>query len=569
MAYLALYREWRPKNFKDMVGQEHVTKTLVNALLQNKVAHAYLFSGPRGTGKTTTAKILAKALNCEKRDGVEPCNQCPSCQAIDQGSAMEVYEIDAASNRGIDEIRDLRDKVRLSAGESKFKVYIIDEVHMLTTEAFNALLKTLEEPPERVVFILATTEVHKIPLTILSRVQRFEFHRIPLPQIQNHLAKVCESIGREVEPEALQVIAQKSEGGLRDALSILDQCLLLEGKLGVKEVYQVLGMVGEEYSAKLVDHLITGNYAQTLGFLNEGINQGMDPRQIIRELIDYLREALIYTSTHTCPQLAPHLHEHLANQCARVGLKTLLKWIGILLQGENQLKYAANARLAAEMLLVQTIYESQNESQSLSPTGSEPELSFNKEFSEVLRRLQELEEQIKNLSSGKSVKTSDSRMSPTPRNTGSPGSSGSTGSSIAPTKPSKVAVQSSEQGSLSVQEIQGRWQEVLEQVKKIKKSTHAFLMEGKPIELEQDCLVIVFKEGLSFHRDKINQKENRETVEEVLKKIFGRTLTLQSMLESEYAKEKKSEDAVEESPESSIVKKAADLFGADLIVVKE
>ena len=254
MAYLALYREWRPKNFKDMVGQEHVTKTLINALVQNKVAHAYLFSGPRGTGKTTTAKVLAKALNCEHRDGVEPCNQCASCLSIDQGSAMEVFEIDAASNRGIDEIRDLRDKVRLSAGESKYKVYIIDEVHMLTTEAFNALLKTLEEPPERVVFILATTEVHKIPLTILSRVQRFEFHRIPLEQINKHLDKVCQTIGREVEPEALQIIAQKSEGGLRDALSILDQCLLLDGRLGVEQVYQVLGMVGEEFSAKLVDN---------------------------------------------------------------------------------------------------------------------------------------------------------------------------------------------------------------------------------------------------------------------------------------------------------------------------
>ncbi|AFL98531.1 DNA polymerase III, subunit gamma/tau [Desulfitobacterium dehalogenans ATCC 51507] len=555
MAYLALYREWRPKNFKDMVGQEHVTKTLMNALVQSKVAHAYLLSGPRGTGKTTTAKVLAKALNCEHRDGVEPCNQCPSCLSIDQGSAMEVFEIDAASNRGIDEIRDLRDKVRLSAGESKYKVYIIDEVHMLTTEAFNALLKTLEEPPERVVFILATTEVHKIPLTILSRVQRFEFHRISLEQIYKHLDKVCQTIGRDVDSEALQIIAQKSEGGLRDALSILDQCLLLDGKLGVEQVYQVLGMVGEEFSAKLVDHLLARDYAKTLGFLGEGINQGMDPRQIIRELLDYLRQALLYTSTQAFPHIAPHLKEHLAFQCETIGLKTLLQWIGILLQGESQLKYAANARLAAELLLVQVIYDS----------GP----SYGKESPQVLERLQELEEEIKNLSSGKSRKESkvESPKKAEERSSDLPSHKKHVES---PVQDKPVSTQEGkDSSSLSFQDVQGHWGEVLEQVRKRKKSTHAFLMEGKPVELDGDTLVIVFKEGFSFHRDKVNQKENRETIEEVLGSLFGKAYALQSLLENEYVKGNKDSDQAEKSKENPMVKKAADLFGSDLLIVQE
>ncbi|CDX00090.1 DNA polymerase III subunit gamma/tau [bioreactor metagenome] len=557
MAYLALYREWRPKNFKDMVGQDHVTKTLTNALMQSKVAHAYLFSGPRGTGKTTTAKVLAKALNCEHREGVEPCNQCAFCLSIDQGSAMEVFEIDAASNRGIDEIRDLRDKVRLSAGESKYKVYIIDEVHMLTTEAFNALLKTLEEPPERVVFILATTEVHKIPLTILSRVQRFEFHRIPLEQIHSHLDKVCQTIGRDVEPEALQIIAQKSEGGLRDALSILDQCLLLDGKLGVEQVYQVLGMVGEEFSAQLVDHLLTGDYAKALGCLGEGINQGMDPRQIIRELLDYLRQALLYASTQAFPQIAPHLREHLAYQCQMLGLKTLLQWIGILLQGESQLKYAANARLAAELLLVQVIYNSQP--------------GYSKESPQVLERLQELEEEIKNLSSGKSRQESKAEPVKKVKESREGGSEppGHKKPELPSLQDKPVISQGGETSALSIEQVQGRWGDILEQVRKRKKSTHAFLMEGKPVELDGDSLVIVFKEGLSFHRDKVNQKENRETIEEVLQSILGKAFRLQSLLENEYGKDPKDSEQVEETKENPMIKKAADLFGADLLIVEE
>lgn len=561
MAYLALYREWRPKNFKEMVGQEHITKTLSNAVKREKIAHAYLFSGPRGTGKTTTAKILAKALNCENRNGIEPCNQCSSCLSIDQGNAMEVFEIDAASNRGIDEIRDLREKVRLSAGQEKFKVYIIDEVHMLTTEAFNALLKTLEEPPEKVVFILATTEVQKIPLTILSRVQRFEFHRISLEQIESRLQEVCQAIDRSVSPEALMIIAQKSEGGLRDALSILDQCLLLDGNIGAEEVYQVLGMVGEEYSASLLDLLLKRDYALALELLTEGINQGRDPRQILKELLEYLRQALLYASTHQVPYIAPQIKEKLIAQSDKAGLKLILQWINILLQGESQLKYATNARLAAEMLLVQMIYDTQG---TIS-TGS----------GELERRLNQLEQEVHHLAlgqpiqprainhkqQGREIKNSAAKD----QNKVNHNSSEKKNENVK-NESSKYPSAKSEGEGLTLNIIQNKWPEVLDQVRKYKKSTHAFLMEGRPLDLKDQNLYIIFKEGFSFHRDKVDQPENRETIEKALSEIFKTRLTLRNIMENEL--EKLKSETTQEA-DNSIVKKAEDIFGADMVIVKQ
>lgn len=557
MAYLALYREWRPRTFKDIVGQEHITKTLVNALKQEKIAHAYLFSGPRGTGKTTAAKILAKALNCEQRDGAEPCNHCASCLSIDHGSAMEVFEIDAASNRGIDEIRDLRENVKLSAMQGKHKVYIIDEVHMLTTEAFNALLKTLEEPPAQVVFILATTEVQKIPLTILSRVQRFEFHRISVENIQKRLVEVCTSLSRQVNPNALVVIAQKSEGGLRDALSILDQCLLQDDPIGVEEVYQVLGMVGEAFSAQLVEALLSSDYGKSLTFLSEGIQQGRDPRQIIRELLDYLRQMLLTATTGETPLVAPHIQDQLVKQSEQIGISRMLLWISILLQGEGQLKYASNARLAAELLLVQTIHDSQPTSIS----GQEG----------ILKRLSVLEQQIQSTRSGRvdipegksPVSSKIDRVIP---NDLSP--------SLKAPKVEAETVDSTNTAegtklNLRIEGIQERWNDVLDQVKKRKKSTQAFLMEGKPVQLEGNTLTILFREGCSFHKDKVNQIENRQTIEDVLKQLFGISLTLHNFMENEFQTKETPESQDLKTQEQALINKAKDMFGADRVVVKE
>jgi len=543
--------------FRDIVGQEHITKTLINALTQERIAHAYLFSGPRGTGKTTAAKILAKALNCEQREGEEPCNYCSSCISIDKGSAMEVFEIDAASNRGINEIRDLRENIKLSSIKGKHKVYIIDEVHMLTTEAFNALLKTLEEPPPQVVFILATTEAQKIPLTILSRVQRFEFHRIPVEDIQRRLTEVCTSLKRKVDPDALVVIAQKSEGGLRDALSILDQCLLQDDPIGVEEVYLVLGMVGETYSSRLVDEITSTDYGKCLNFLSEGIQQGRDPRQIIRELLDYLRQMLLTIATGEPPLVAPHIQDRLIKQSEQIGISQILRWISTLLQGEGQLKYASNARLAAELLLIQTIYESQ----PITINGQE----------EILKRLSIIEQQIQGASIvSKKIPERKPLVSSKMGRVNSSNVVANTidlGNNISLENTEDTVIDS--KFNLCIENIQARWNDVMDQVKKRKKSTQAFLMEGKPAQLDGNTLTILFREGCSFHKDKVNQAENRLTIEEVLKQLFGTSLTLQNFMENEFKTTEAPESEAQKKHEQALINKAKDMFGPDLVVIRE
>ena len=294
MAYVALYRQWRPQNFDTLVGQQPVKQALTNALTSGRIAHAYLFAGPRGTGKTSTARILAKALNCEQGPTPNPCGKCDNCRRIAEGSSMDVFEIDAASNRGIDEIKTLRDQLAFTPVDCRYKVYIIDEVHMLTTEAFNALLKTLEEPPSHVIFILATTDPHKIPATIHSRCQRFDFRRVTVDEIVQHLVMVAQGSGLEAEEEALRLIAIQSEGGMRDALSLLDQCGVMAKKITAATVREVLGIVGREALRGLVAAIGKQDVPAALAQLSALLEQGKDVRQILTELVEYLRALLLF-----------------------------------------------------------------------------------------------------------------------------------------------------------------------------------------------------------------------------------------------------------------------------------
>ena len=338
-----------------MIGQEHVGVTLKNAIVSGRISHAYLFTGPRGTGKTSTAKVLAKALNCETGPTENPCNICRSCEMVNDGSAMDVYEIDAASNRGIDEIRDLRENVKFSPAQSRYKIYIIDEVHMLTNEAFNALLKTLEEPPAHVVFVLATTEPHKIPATILSRCQRYDFRRVGLRELSDHLAHIARESGITTTPEALRLIALQADGGVRDAVSILDQCSVL-GDDGVTEteVRELLGLVGQEAVYSLFAAVAAMDGAQGLTVLEEQMLRGKDARQLLLELAGYCRSLMLFRAAPNLdsPVLAAFSQERLAADSKKTDHTRLVRLVELFYQASSDARWSVDPRITAEMAIL-------------------------------------------------------------------------------------------------------------------------------------------------------------------------------------------------------------------------
>lgn len=352
MAYVALYRKWRPQGFDSLVGQEAVRTALTNALETGRIAHAYLFAGPRGTGKTSTAKILAKAVNCEHGPTPNPCNKCQNCVRINDGTSMDVFEIDAASNRGIDEIRDLREKVAFAPVNGRYKVYIIDEVHMLTTEAFNALLKTLEEPPPHVIFILATTEPHKIPATIHSRCQRFDFKRVTDSDIVKRLREVADGSGITADDDALQLIAVQADGGMRDALSLLDQCGVMAERVSAETVRSVLGIVGREALRELVKAVGEGNVPKALELLEALLAGGKDVKQIITELAEYLRAVLLYKASPEYREIyLTDTKEAIAAMEGLFSTDRLMAAQERLHQCMLELRQSVRGRIAAEMCL--------------------------------------------------------------------------------------------------------------------------------------------------------------------------------------------------------------------------
>ena len=359
MDYLVLARKYRPKTFDEITGQEHVATTLINAIRTNRLAHAYLFAGPRGVGKTTMARILAKSLNCEKGLTNSPCNQCSSCLEISESRNMDVFEIDGASNRGIDEIRNLRENVRYAPARGRSKIYIIDEVHMLTTEAFNALLKTLEEPPGHVFFIFATTEPQKVISTILSRCQRFDFRRMKIKEIVDRIRFIAEEEGIEIDSDSSRLIAQKADGSMRDGESMLDQLSsYTAGKVRVEDVREVLGLFDSNLLFELTDLILQQEGSSALNFIENLAAQGIDDRELLPEWIDHLRTLLhIQHSLQTdrVLSLTEVERKRFEEQASHMDTEKLLRILQIVLETENQLKRSAHPRVLLESCIVRLV----------------------------------------------------------------------------------------------------------------------------------------------------------------------------------------------------------------------
>ena len=519
MSYTALYRKFRPDSFQDVKGQDAIVRTLKNQIRAQRIGHAYLFCGTRGTGKTTVAKILAKAVNCEHPIDGNPCNECETCKAIAAGNSMNVIEIDAASNNGVDNIREIREEVAYSPTSGKYKVYIIDEVHMLSIGAFNALLKTLEEPPSYVIFILATTEAHKIPITILSRCQRYDFKRIARTTIVDRLRELMDEEQVEVEDKALRYIAKKGDGSMRDALSLLDQCIAfyLGEKLTYEHVLDVLGAVDTDEFSKLLREVLDGDVTQVILHLENMIMQGRDLTQLVNDFTWYLRNLLLLKSSDNMEDVldvsAENL-EQLKEEAAMVRDDTLMRYIRIFSELQNQIKYAGSKRVMLEVALIKLCR----------PQMEQDQLS-------VLERVRRLEKQ---LASGVVVRQQDTGgYTPegnfdyqNPVNVAAPGGIDPDGTA-GNTDPAKLQQAAPE----DLQKIVGMWRTILAQTSGRFRVVLASAVPKFNTEKEDGTLYIVFSDFLG--ETYVNDPKKAEVLEQIIAAKTGRKVKVKMILQAD------------------------------------
>lgn len=499
MSYTSLYRKFRPIGFEDVKGQEHIVKTLQNQITSGRVGHAYLFCGTRGTGKTTIAKILARAVNCEHPVDGSPCNECAVCKSILNNTSMNVIEIDAASNNGVDNIRDIIDEVQYSPTEGNYKVYIIDEVHMLSAGAFNALLKTLEEPPSYVIFILATTEVHKIPITILSRCQRYDFRRISIETIANRMAELMVEEKVEVEPKALRYVAKAADGSMRDGLSLLDQCIAFNyGEvLTYDKVLEVLGAVDIEVFQKLMTYIREGNVVNCMELIEELLIKGRELGQFVIDFTWYLRNLmLLKTSEHAEDMIdvSTENYEQLKQMASGVELETLIRYIRIFSDLANQIKYASQKRVLVEVACIKLC---------------KPEMET--DYESVLDRLRVLEEKIE---SGVVVASAQ------------PGAEGPREQGTAVETPQqKILVEALPE---DVKKIAQNWNTILNM---IDGPVRSMLMSAKPTVNEANELVLVFSEDLDCAY--VNREDSMAHIKATIGEISGKEVNIQTKVVDE------------------------------------
>ena len=507
MSYIVLARKYRPQIFEDLVGQEHICELLTRAILANRIAHAYLFCGPRGVGKTSCARILAKSLNCSKGPTLKPCGECTACKEITGGTSFDVLEIDGASNRGIDEIRALRENVKFAPSYGQYKIYIVDEVHMLTTEAFNALLKTLEEPPAHVKFIFATTAPNKVPATIISRCQRFDFKRISLKTIVTELDSICQTENLKVETEAFYAIAKAAQGGLRDALSILDQLSALSDRtVAADDVFSMLGVVETELLFELANALADKNCVAALETLEKILTKGKDIRQLTKDLTEHFRNLMIVKiGGKTLGRLVDYpvsIKEMLLEQSAKFTLKEIIDTIETLIDAQETARITESAQMALEMALAKLTAQG---SGSTAPLPAAPKVS-----TPIKTPTVKIEQPV--------------AKEPT---------------AFKPMEPAKPAAPI---GNLDLAYIKRIWDTLTYAVSREKMSVATYLQDGIPIELKGQQLTIGFPLQSKFQKESLESADNKKLIEKAFMGKLNQPITIQFVMMAEEASHEEEEN---------------------------
>ena len=556
--YQALYRKYRSQTFGQLVGQEVIATTLRQAVEQGKISHAYLFSGPRGTGKTSVAKIFAKAMNCPNQKGGEPCNECYICEAITNGSLEDVIEIDAASNNGVDEIRDIRDKSTYAPSLAPHKVYIIDEVHMLSTGAFNALLKTLEEPTENVVFILATTELHKIPATILSRVQRFEFKSIKTPAIQDHLKAVLDKEGIDYEEEAVAIIARRAEGGMRDALSILDQALSLTAgaQLTTATAEEITGSISQEALDLYVVALSAQDATAALDQLNLIFDNGKNMARFVTDLLQYLRDLLIVQTGGENLHVSERFNQNLA-----IPQATLFAWIDLATRSLADIKNSLQPKIYTEMMTIR-LAEYKGEGPSASQVA--PPADFSAQVDQLKREVESLKNQLSQVASGAPVaKSAPARPQKS-----------SKGYRVDRNKLQAIlqeAVENPDLARNNLIRLQNAWGEIIESLAGADK---ALLVGSQPVAANERHAILAFESA--FNAEQTMKRDNLNTMfGNILSnaagfspEILAISMEEWTQIRAEFSKKARGHKEEAEVAEESVIPEGFD-FLSDKITVQE